>query len=404
MRSKTTWSALVAVLAAAVAIMLVGAAGASAAVCEESIRGEGASLQRVAQLEWITLYEPLCTRTETTVTYEPSGSGAGLAAWNAEGGAERTISRSRDHWISTDDAPTVTQERNIARSANSQPIATIPVVAAAVSIIARPPAGCTLTLINNADLEGVYRGTISRWSGLSNTNGAGSCERTIGRVVRSDVSGTTYQLKHYLWYIHSTRDLGNLGAERPDWLEIQTGTRNTQWPSTTERPARTGGGAIAASVAERENTIGYVALADAKAAGLTPLQVQNNGTTSPATWTNPATAERGSFCARTTYRRNLGREATIEPTLATNYEAIYGSNPNSGTAYYPICTLTWAVVTLNYERAGYTERIGRSVREYMRYITDEAQQNLSAGRWYSSLPAAWVEAGGPLDAIAERIR
>ena len=100
---------------AVVAIAGVGASSASAA-CSGTIKGQGSSLQRIAQQEnWIPSYtaESCTTGTHATPEYTSSSSGTGLAAWGATGSA---ITREWTY-IGTDDGPSSTQITNMKTAA-----------------------------------------------------------------------------------------------------------------------------------------------------------------------------------------------------------------------------------------------------------------------------------------------
>src|SRR5262245_58684702 len=111
----------------ALVVLLVAASGASATVgCERALRGEGSSLQLVSQeTGWIPGWRGLCSGAE--ITYSPTGSGAGLRAWHAEGRVEGGVATSGDHFIGTDDAPNETQVAAIRGSAHEVGIGIIPV-------------------------------------------------------------------------------------------------------------------------------------------------------------------------------------------------------------------------------------------------------------------------------------
>src|SRR5262249_17744249 len=137
----------------------------------------------------------------------------------------------------------------------------IPVAQAAIAIIGHLPAGCTLTNITQRELETAMEGSMFTWSDFefATSDIAGACNVPIKRVVRKDVSGTSYQLKHFL-FINNEASLECIGET---WEELQSAAKNTSWPEgcgLTEvvKPAGNGGGEVAETVNADSGTIGYV--------------------------------------------------------------------------------------------------------------------------------------------------
>jgi ABC-type phosphate transport system substrate-binding protein len=360
------------VLAALAALLLLAVGAASASACPTtSIAGQGSTLQNVAQERWIGGYEVLCPR---LVRYTGTGSGAGLRAWHAEGSAG-TVVESGDAFIGTDDAPTGTQIGRIKERANNATVAVIPVAQAAISLPIRPPAECTIRQITNRQLSAIFEGTLTRWERL--TVATGSCEtnRTIRIWARRDLSGTTYQFKHYLGLIR----------EATRWRELQRIERNTEWPITVEKPAGTGGGELVAAVAANAGSIGYANLADAQGrTNVTLLNVQNTGTTE--------TTEPGQFAAPANGRNANCEQASYagRRELEGDWSEVYGSETTTGT--YPICTLTWDVFLARtaggsgYTTASFAAGTGATAEEYARYIVN-AGQTAFANNFYEGLPS-----------------
>jgi ABC-type phosphate transport system substrate-binding protein len=390
---------------AAIGLGGLGAGSASAAVeCTGSnIIGEGSSLQKIAQQNvWTpTFASTICNSgTHPTVTYEPTGSGAGLNAWGANGGA---INRTRQ-FIGTDDAPTAAQIANIKTAAGGGNVLVIPVAQTAISIIANPPAGCTVEEITNKDLEKSFRGIILNWSELSSAEG--ECTSRMTRVVRFDGSGTTYQLKNYLSIPNpSGLPCTTGGTEgKASWKELEPvinpdGTPNTTWPetcksktlSTLVKPAAKGGGEEVKKVNATEGSIGYAALPDAKSNNAdTILSVQNNGQKpfAEATFANPATGSLAN-CASTPYIvPPEGRK--VGTGLDVDWSQVFGAQASIGGTAYPLCTLTYALAFHAYKAAGFKFKEEVTVHDYLReYIVFGGQTDLTAsGTFYAALPTS----------------
>lgn len=373
MRTKLV-SALIGV--AALAIMLIGA-GSASATCTSAIHGEGSSLQRLAQERWGTENNvgASCTiAAGASVSYNPSGSGAGLEAWRANTGTGSITEGAGDHFIGTDDAPESVQVRNIERAAHSASVTEIPAAQAAVAIIINAPVNCTINNITNQSLQSVWHHDINNWERVKPAPTGTGCNSTIRRVVRRDSSGTTYQFKHYLSDI----------ANSAEWVRLQEATENTNWPARASDliiAANNGGGELAREVRENAGTIGYANLGDALARTVTIVGVQHNGTADAgATFAKPEVgAEKRANCA--------GIEYTATITLRTIWTNIYGSEPTIVGSSYSICTLTWILAVLDYARAGFTAAIGSSVKGFLEYVVDGTRgQTILKERNYAALP------------------
>jgi ABC-type phosphate transport system substrate-binding protein len=388
---------------AALAVAGIGAGGASAAVsCNGgNIIGEGSSLQKIAnQNVWIPAFQTeVCNfGTFPTIEYKPEGSGAGLKAWGAGGGA---IDRTRA-FIGTDDAPTTAQIANIKAAAGGGNILTIPVAQTSIAVVANPPAGCTVTQITNKELERVFRGVEKQWSELETASG--TCASPITRVVRFDGSGTTYQFKNYLNLFNTA----SLPCINKTWKELEpienaaTGAPNTSWPESCEgktlsalvRPAAKGGGEEVKKVKATAGSIGYAALPDAQSNGATFLEVQNNGNVGAeeATFASPVLAglEAGkgiANCAATKYA--VPKEGRTTGTgLDVDWSQVFGASASIGGTAYPLCTLTYDLAFHGYKTAGFKFAPYQTVRDFINgYVVFGGQTALTTSETnYAPLP------------------
>jgi ABC-type phosphate transport system substrate-binding protein len=388
---------------AALAVAGIGAGSASAAVaCNGgSIIGEGSSLQKIAQQNvWIPAFQnEVCNfGTFPKIEYKPEGSGAGLKAWGASGGA---IDRTRA-FIGTDDAPTAAQIANIKTAAGGGNVLTIPVAQTSIAVVANPPEGCTVTQITNKELERVFRGIEKKWSELETASG--SCESAITRVVRFDGSGTTYQFKNYLTLFN----VASLPCINKTWKELEpienseTGAPNTSWPESCEgkslsalvRPAAKGGGEEVKKVKATPGSIGYAALPDVQSNGGQFLEVQNNGKVEAeeATYASPVLAglEAGkgvANCAATKYI--VPPEGRVSGTgLDVDWSQVFGASPSIGGIAYPLCTLTYDLAFHGYKAAGYKFAPYQTVRDFLNgYVVFGGQTALTTTETnYAPLP------------------
>lgn len=397
---------------AALGVAALGASGASAAaVCTGSnIIGQGASLQKnVQQTIWAPAFaNEVCNKgVHPTVTYESTGSGAGLKEWNADG-ARGSLNHERQ-FIGTDDAPTATQIANITGVAGGAKLLVIPVAQTAISVVANPPAGCTVGAITNQDLSLVFRGNDTTWSKLVTAEGGAACNAPITRVVRKDGSGTTYQFKNYLSQIYpSGLPCTTGGTEgKASWKELEpianaeTGAPNTTWPESCTgkvlspllKPAASGGGEVVKTVNATEGSIGYAALPDAKSNGAKAiLQVQNNGlkAVGEATFADPASGSLAN-CANASYAVPVNAQNKVGSTgFDVDWSQVFGGLPAIGGTAYPICTLTYDLAFHGYQAAGFVFKNSTTVRDYLNeYVVKGGQTSLvTAGGFYSPLPTS----------------
>ena len=129
--------------------------------------------------------EHLQQRHVPTVTYNSTGSGGGLKEWNHDGKLGHI--NTAIQFVGTDDAPTAAQIENMTKVTAGASLVVVPVAQTSISVIANPPAECSVSKIKNVDLEKVWRGVYLTWSQVSTASGAG-CSAPIVRVPRKDGS------------------------------------------------------------------------------------------------------------------------------------------------------------------------------------------------------------------------
>jgi ABC-type phosphate transport system substrate-binding protein len=394
---------------AALGLAALGASGASAApLCTGgNIIGQGSSLQKIAQQNvWIPAFQnEICNSGKhPTVTYESTGSGAGLNEWNASG-AKGSLNHERQ-FIGTDDAPTTEQISNIKSVAGGANLLVVPVAQTAIVAIANPPEGCTVEEITNSELEKMFRGTFTSWSKLATAEG--TCSSPVTRVVRKDGSGTTFQFKNYL----SLANTGGLPCTtggtsgKASWKELEpignteTGAPNTTWPESCEgttlstliRPAGTGGGELVKKVNATAGAIGYASLPDAKSnSAVDILNLQNNGQkpASEATYASPIGSPGVANCGATSYivpeqARKIGTGLDVD------WSKVFGAQAAIGGTAYPLCTLTYDLAFHGYGAAGFLQKYEITAKDYIReFIVFGGQTTLEAsGTFYAPLPGS----------------
>ena len=395
----------------------VSASGASAApsCTGANIIGEGASLQKESQLSiWIPGFQGaggVCAGkgTEPKVTYEPTGSGAGLRAWDFNGPDEKAFDTTRA-FVASDDAPTPAQIGNAKTAAGGgSQVLVIPVTQTAIGIVVNPPAECEVEEITNQQLESALRGNILKWGKLETAFGPGCAGKNITRVVRFDGSGTTYQFKNYLSLINGGT-LPCTEAPGKTWKDLEPigagGKPNITWPENgvggcaagTVSPVTTAGKNNGTELVKKVNatdgSIGYAALADIevnKTGDTHAVKVQNNGTKkiSKATYAEPGTEFGNANCSAAEYTvPTAGQVGGSGENV--DWSQVFGANLSIGGSDYPLCTLTYDIAWKGYGAAGFSEATTTTVIDYLReYITAAAgQEDIDNGeKFYSPLPS-----------------
>ena len=398
----------------------LGAGGASAALnCNGSnIIGQGSSLQKIAQQEvWTKAFssEVCNSGKHPTVTYESTGSGAGLKEWNATG-SRGSLNHERQY-IGTDEAPSVEEMANIDSVAGGAHVVVIPVAQTAISVVANPPSGCTVEDITQGAVQAVFKGTDTTWSQLGTTEG--SCGSPITRVVRKDGSGTTFQFKNYLYDLNKAALPCTTGSTegKATWQELEqilnseTGAPNTTWPesckghtlSSVVRPAASGGGELVKTVDATEGSIGYAALPDAESNHAPViLNVQNNGQKQldEATFGSPISGTNAN-CSEVAYAVPANAQSKTTSTgLDVDWSAVFGADPTTGGERYPLCTLTYDLAFHGYQDAGFIYKNEETVHDYLtEYVVKEGQTKLEgSGTFYDELPTSTNKAKNVLGA------
>lgn len=388
----------------------------SACLLSYAVTGQGSSLQKVAQQKvWVP--ESNCN-----ATYKSSGSGAGRKAWGAEEAASATKpSNSGDTFIGSDEPLSVAQMEHLDEAAKGKyssedvnkegQTLVIPVEQAAVAVIVNPPKECTITQITNKHLLEVWDGTLTEWSSIG--SGAGCAGKKITRIVRKDVSGTTFVFKTYLEEIAK----GAATCNGDTWKVLAEPADNKKWPISTQtgcagiselfEAKNEGGSGEAEEVlkeeqGKKEGDIGYANLADARAQyngemgnhyhwiKVETEHVEGEGAkfeNPGAGTTEPSTTAGESNCEKTDYTNRPTRVGEDD-----NWEKVNGAHP-VGNAHYPICTLTYDIALLDYEKAEYLEepnkRSGLATEEYLTYaVAPEGGQKALAKHDYREVEEA----------------
>ncbi len=384
------------------AVLPVTASAAGTLACR-NVTGSGSSLQKVAQINVFTAgFASSSCATAPTVTYTPTGSGAGLKEFGngteALAAGESGNKTSLDGYVGTDDAPTPAQtnQADVAGGGGDQRELTIPVAEAPVAVLLHPPAACTVTGtpdISNEVLNELWQDKYATWEAFLTAAGitsTGTCTEAITLVVRQDNSGTSYVFKSYLNQIDSA-------VWQPYANDFTT------WPDPVTHPVSKGGSAVVAEVKAKAGSVGYAATADAHAGefaaypnaskGYFWAEVQNNSTTSiGASYADPASGSNGNCPTAVT--------PAGSPTAPGNWYGVLASSPKISTStgftagQYSLCGLTYDLAWTDYAliaaygSASAPLETGNATSDFLTYVTGPGQSALAgAGQYYSALPA-----------------
>jgi len=212
---------------------------------------EGSSAQQNAMDKWRTVYQKKCPR--ATVTYTPSGSGAGVAAF-IDGRADFVGS---DSVLSEDE-----QRRADARCGSGRAIH-LPMAVGPIAVAYRVE-GLKSLQLRPSTLAKIFSGAITAWSdpAIRADNPDGSLPNTTIRTIhRSDSSGTTDNFTAFL-----------SSAAAADW----TFGRGKDWKAPGGAGVK-GSAGVGDAIKERNGSIGYVELSFADEAAVTVASIGDSG-------------------------------------------------------------------------------------------------------------------------------
>ncbi len=222
--------------------------------------------------------------------------------------------------FSAGDAPLSTAQNNTYKSSTTYnkrgPARVTPVAGAALSEAFNTSGLPTNLTISNAQLCGIWKGTIKNWTGVTNQatgKPASTTSLPLSLVYRSDGSGSTFIHTAHLNVICS-------GGYGPVGTAFPTGAAG----SATLIPA-VGSGGVAAAIAANKGAIGYVA-PNSLVSGETSAAIENK---SGQYYTPTATAITTAFTSPTDSTAPSGYPAPI----AGQQVDLYLTNPSKAGSY-----------------------------------------------------------------------
>ena len=238
-------------------------------VSADTILGAGASFPAPLYMKWGSDYNGV---SGVKLNYQSIGSGGGISAIEA-----KTVD------FGASDAPLEQADLE----ANG--LAQFPMVVGGVVLVVNLDGVADGQLKLTSDLvAGIYMGTITTWNDptIAKVNPGVTLPATKIYVVhRSDGSGTTWILTHYL-----TDAAGSIWTAGAD--------KEIAWPVGVGGKGNEG---VAASVQQLSGSIGYVEYAYAKQTGMTTAQLQNKD----GHWVKPSIASFSAAASNADWKASL---------------------------------------------------------------------------------------------------
>jgi phosphate transport system substrate-binding protein len=274
-----------------------------------------------------------------TVDYQPVGSGAGVAQWQA-GTAD----------FGASDPALTPEDRSGAKKGDG---VQLPMAFGAITVAYNgEPKGLKL---DGATIADIFLGKITKWNdpAIAKLNpGVKLTGDTITVVHRSDESGTTKGFT------------GFLGDYSPTWKSQVGSDKTVKWPTGTGAKGNDG---VAAAVKQQKGSIGYVEEAYALQNNFTTALVKNKS---------------GKFIEPTLESTTAAGEGISIPK-DLGVDIINSPNPNA----YPISSQTFVIVYKDMCKAGLSKSTAMGVKKFIDYGLGEGQSVLSQLK-YAGLPSA----------------
>jgi phosphate transport system substrate-binding protein len=292
------------------------------------IDGAGASSQGSAQEAWIAAFQT--ANPDVTITYDPSGSGAGREAFIAGGVAfAGTDSSLKDEEIAG----------GFAGCAADTGYIEVPVYISPIAVIFNVDGVDELNL-DAATIAGIFKGTITSWddAAIAALNpDADLPTAAITAVHRSDDSGTTKNFTDYLNKVAPA--VWDAPAADPFPYTVGEGAQGTS--------------GVVDAVTNGTNTIGYADASKAGDLGVAKIKVGDEFVA--------YTAEAAAAV--------VGESPAVEGRADTDL-AIALDRKTTDPSHYPLVLVSYIIACQEYAEAG----TGELVKAYVSYLVSEEGQ------------------------------
>lgn len=433
LRIRSIASAIAITAASAFACAAPGSASANACT-GANVGGNGASVEKIAQIEvWTPAFDLPCKAGATEqVKYESTSASKGLESW----WVGHVVAKYKgfgptNAFVATDGGVNPTQTTEILEKGPGATVLSIPVLQWAEALPIHLPEGCTaasgkkgavkrLTL-SDATLQGIFAHTITKWEEVPGLVGA-SCDKSapIIRVVRTEGAGATSALEKFLFELNKSAVDGS-----ETWNALAEEVNNTKWPAEGEDLLRAEkGSGIATTVASTAGSIGYANLGEVRQnKAFTPAggggegtaifwpELQSKGTKAEDPSTNgdgkgsetPADAN----CTGELYisLNGSGKQAKFPPASTEDaWNEVTASTVQKKS--YPLCDFAYIISLTKFSDfigsdAGNepTSSEVETLKNYVSFVVGSEGESLLSGHDYLGLPSGKKE--GNVLAIAQ---
>lgn len=321
-----------------------GAAPATASCGTGSLKAEGSTAQKNAMDQWVKDFQSQCSG--TTVTYNGTGSGAGVSNFIAK----------QDNFAGSDSAldPKKNEVAKAAAACGS-PALDLPMVTGPIAV-AYKVNGVTGLTLTPALITQIFLGKITNWDApaiKAANSGVKLPSQKITVFYRSDASGTTQNFERYL----AANDAKEFTAT-PDKDSSKAGFAGQ---------GKTGSQGVQQAISSTEGGIGYVEWSYAVSGNLDTAKVDNGA---GAVELTADTA--GAAVAAAKVASNGGKDLTLKLDYATKAPGAY-----------PIILVTYEIVCSKYS----DPKVGSLVKSFLTYTAGQGQSALKE-LGYAPLPAS----------------
>jgi phosphate transport system substrate-binding protein len=324
-----------------------GSSSNSAPTCATGkLNAQGSTAQTNAINQWIKDYQAACSG--ATITYNPTGSGAGVTGFNA--GQNDFVGS--DSALSTD--PAKHEYADAQKRCGSTPM-DLPMVVGPIAL-AYKLSGVDKLILNGPTIAKIFLGKIKTWNDAAITAlnpGTTLPAKPISVIYRSDSSGTTQNFEKYL------------AATAPDVFTSTPDKDSSKAGFAGQGKAKSQG--VSAAIAATEGAIGYDEFSFAVSSGLQTASIDNGG---GAVELSKDTA---SAAAQAATVKSAG---TGDLSLKIDYAT---KTPGA----YPLILVTYEIVCTKYTNAA----TGTLVKNFLNYAATGGQSKL-AQLGYAPLPAS----------------
>jgi phosphate transport system substrate-binding protein len=309
-----------------------------------SLKAEGSTAQKNAMEEWVKRFQDKCSG--TTVTYNGTGSGAGVSNFIAK----------QDDFAGSDSALDPGKgEIAKATAACGSPALNLPMVTGPIAVAYKVNGVKDLTLTPQV-ITRIFLGKITTWNdpAIKALNSGASLPSTkITVFYRGDSSGTTQNFERYL----AANDPADF-TSKPDKDSSKAGFTGQ---------GKTGSQGVQQAIGSTDGAIGYVEWSFAVSGNLDTAKVNSGG--GPVELTADSA---GAAVSAAEVASNGGQDLTLKLDYATKTAGAY-----------PIILVTYEIVCSKYADA----KVGSLVKSFLTYTAGDGQSVLK-DLGYAPLPAS----------------